>query len=141
MTTATKVKNSLTKAQQALLKKIMPSFKDRWGKSAHIDLFQCEHKRLTDPALLERFVKKVIKEVGMVAHGPIYIDRFGYGELEGYSAMQFIQTSSITVHLDEKENRAFIDIFSCKDFDAPKARDFCKDYFKAKKSNLTALDR
>lgn len=141
MTTATRVKNSLTKTQQKLLSKIMPTFKERWGKSAHIDLFQCEHKRLTSSKLLEAFIKKVIKEIGMEAHGPTYIDRFGYGELEGYSAMQFIKTSSITVHLDEKENRAFIDIFSCKDFDAPKAREFCKNYFKAKKSNMTVLDR
>jgi S-adenosylmethionine/arginine decarboxylase-like enzyme len=47
--------------------------------------------------------------------------------------IQFIETSSITVHLDEVWNRAFIDIFSCKTFDKILAKNFCKAYFKAER--------
>jgi hypothetical protein len=54
----------------------------------------------------------------MRAHGPLHLERFGDGELEGWSAMQFIETSSITVHADEFGCRCFIDVFSCKPFDA-----------------------
>lgn len=131
----------LTAANRIMLKQIMPSFKERWGKSAAIDLRDCKHNRLTDPKLLQQFVRQLVKVVNMEAHGPCYIDRFGAGDLEGYSAMQFIETSSITVHLDEKGNRAFIDIFSCKDFDATKAKKFIKEFFKAKECTMTVLDR
>jgi S-adenosylmethionine/arginine decarboxylase-like enzyme len=31
--------------------------------------------------------------------------------------MQFIETSSITVHADEFSSRCFIDVFSCRQFD------------------------
>jgi len=55
--------------------------------------------------------------------------------------MQFIMTSSITVHLDEVNNRAFIDIFSCKKFDVNIATKFCKDFFRAKSIRYKNLYR
>lgn len=114
-----------------------------WGKSAAIDLYECDHNRLTSKKLLKEFVLQVIKLIKMQAHGPCHIDRFGNKEenLEGYSAMQFIETSAITVHLDEKWNRAFIDIFSCKNFNEQEAFDFAKRYFNAQEGKLTVLDR
>ena len=59
----------------------------------------------------------VIDAIGMRAHGPLMLERFGDGELEGWSAMQFIQTSSITLHADEAGGRCFVDVFSCRRFD------------------------
>ncbi len=119
------------------------NFEENWGKSAHINLVDCEHDRLTSAELLKDFVQQLVDTIGMVAHGPCYIDRFGTPEsnLEGYSAMQFIETSSITVHLDEVGNRAYIDVFSCKDFDADKAYEFCKTYFNSQNGSVTVLDR
>lgn len=112
-----------------------------WGKSAAIDLYECQHDRLTDPELLRSFVAQVVKVVNMEAHGLCHVERFGDEELEGYSAMQFIKTSAITVHLDEVGNRAFIDIFSCKDFDADKAEQFAQEFFGAQSSKITVLSR
>lgn len=112
-----------------------------WGKSVALNLYNCEHSRLIDTNLLAQFVSEVIKVVNMEAHGPCYIDRFGEGDLTGYSAMQFIKTSAITVHLDEIGNRAFIDIFSCKDFDAHKAAQFSQAFFKAQQIKLVVIDR
>ncbi|OGY34509.1 MAG: hypothetical protein A3D99_03375 [Candidatus Andersenbacteria bacterium RIFCSPHIGHO2_12_FULL_45_11] len=118
-------------------------FKEQWGKSAHIDLTGCEHDRLTSAPILEAFVKGLVEKIGMMAHGPCYIDRFGSpdSDLEGYSAMQFIETSAITVHLDEVGNRAYIDVFSCKDFVEQEAFDFAKQYFGAQNGKLTTLKR
>lgn len=112
-----------------------------WGKSVSIDLHDCVNECLTNPDLLKEFIAEVIKIVGMEAHGPCYVDRFGEGEIEGYSAMQFIKTSAITVHLDEVGNRAFIDIFSCKHFEAAPAETYAKDFFGAKTSKVVQLAR
>jgi len=68
-----------------------------WGMLAAIDLHGCERRRLGDPGTLRRFVPSLINAIGMRAHGPLMLDRFGDGELEGWSAMQFIETSSVTV--------------------------------------------
>jgi S-adenosylmethionine/arginine decarboxylase-like enzyme len=62
-------------------------------------------------------VPLVIEAIGMRAHGPLRLERFGNGELEGWSAMQFIETSSITIHADEFSCRCFIDVFSCREFE------------------------
>lgn len=112
-----------------------------WGKSVSIDLFDCEMEPISNPALIQKYVADVIILINMVAHGPCHIERFGYGELEGYSAMQFIETSSITIHCDEPGKRAFIDIFSCKDFDETSAVQFSKEFFKASSEKHTTLQR
>ena len=110
-----------------------------WGKSVSIDLHECAHERLIDGELLKEFVLETIKLIGMVAHGPCHVERFGVGP--GLSAMQFIETSTITVHLDEVDNRAFIDVFSCKDFDASKAVGYAKEFFGAQSVKSTVLVR
>ena len=56
-------------------------------------------------------------------------DRFGDGELEGWSALQFIETSSITLHADEVSGRCFVDVFSCRPFDADVAASLAGEHF------------
>ena len=73
---------------------------------------------LRDPDVIRRLVPTLIDAIGMRAHGPLHLERFGDADLEGWSAMQFIETSSITLHADEVYGRCFIDVFSCKPFDA-----------------------
>jgi len=92
-----------------------------WGMLAAIDLHGCHRSRLADPDSIRRFVPALIDAIGMRAHGPLHLDRFGDESLEGWSALQFIETSSITVHADETWGRCFIDVFSCKPFAAEKA--------------------
>ena len=84
---------------------------------AAIDLHDADHERLADPDTIRRFVPALIDAIGMQAHGPLMLDRFGDDELEGWSALQFIETSSITVHADEAFDRCFVDVFSCRSFD------------------------
>jgi hypothetical protein len=59
---------------------------------AAIDLHGCESGRLADPDSIRAFVPAVINAIGMRAHGPLHLERFGDGELEGWSAMQFTAT-------------------------------------------------
>jgi S-adenosylmethionine/arginine decarboxylase-like enzyme len=88
-----------------------------WGMMAVIDLQDCDRARLADPDTIRRFVPEVIEAIDMVRYGPLHIERFGEGELEGWSAMQFIETSSLTIHTDEFGDRCYIDLFSCKPFE------------------------
>lgn len=88
-----------------------------WGMLAAIDLQDCVYERVAAAGCIRGFIREVVPAVGMRAHGPTHLERFGSGELEGWSAMQFIETSSITIHADEVGRRCFVDLFSCKDFD------------------------
>ena len=58
------------------------------------------------------------------SQGPLASERFGDGELEGWSALQFIET-----HADEVFGRCFVDIVSCKSFDPGGAPEVARDFF------------
>jgi S-adenosylmethionine/arginine decarboxylase-like enzyme len=100
-----------------------------WGMLAAIDLHGCRRACLADADVLRSFVPAVIDAIGMRAHGPLHIERFGDGELEGWSAMQFIETSSVTVHADEVGRRCFVDVFSCRPFAAHVAAAVAFEHF------------
>jgi S-adenosylmethionine/arginine decarboxylase-like enzyme len=112
-----------------------------FGKIALINLYNCDSNLIKKKAYINNFFKKICKAINMKTYGRSQIKRFGKGRLEGISAFQFIETSSITIHFDEVKNKAFIDIFSCREFNAKKAEIFTKDYFKAEKSSLKEIIR
>ena len=112
-----------------------------WGQLTAIDLHKCRSDLLTSASVLSDFCKEICKEIGMVRYGEPIIKRFGEGDLEGYSAMQFIHTSTVVVHLDEFAGRAFIDIFSCKEFDAENAVNFSKNFFGAENVKSSTIFR
>jgi hypothetical protein len=60
---------------------------------AAIDLHGGDRTRLADPDSIRGFVPALTAAIGMRAHGRLGLDRFGDDELEGWSAMQFIETS------------------------------------------------
>lgn len=104
-----------------------------WGQTLSLDLQDCNKEILKSKVKLARFPAILCKAIKMKPYCKAILKRFGSGYLEGYSFMQFIETSSITGHMDEADDRAFIDIFSCRTFDANKAKKICKQYFQAKK--------
>jgi S-adenosylmethionine/arginine decarboxylase-like enzyme len=100
-----------------------------WGMLAAIDLHDADRGRLADPDCIRRCVPGLISAIGMRAHGPLMLERFGDDELEGWSALQFIETSSITVHADEVFGRCFVDVFSCRSFDPDVAAAIVAEHF------------
>jgi S-adenosylmethionine decarboxylase len=105
-----------------------------WGMVASINLYRCHPQYIKTPKKIRQFISGLCRHIKMKKYGPALIERFAEDELEGYSAFQFIKTSSITLHFDEAKSRAFIDIFSCKYFDYKKAERFSKKFFQAKSS-------
>ena len=113
-----------------------------WGLLASINLKGCNKDKITNPEYMKQFVADLCREIDMKPYGPTQVEKFGEGSIEGYSVFQFIETSSITIHFDDKMgdkstgDRAFIDIFSCKYFDGAQARDFSAKYFDAKDAKV-----
>ena len=111
-----------------------------WGMLAVLDVHGCDRSRLADPGSIRRFVPDVIDAIGMHAYGPLVLNRFGDDDLEGWSAMQFIQTSSITIHADEVWCRCFVDIFSCRPFEPEAAAAVAVAHFGGT-PGITVLER
>ena len=111
-----------------------------FGRSCQVDLHECDIS-LIKPVTIRKYVREVTELLDMKRHGPTRIGRFGTGRLRGYSMTQFIETSSITGHFDDKGHRAFIDVFSCKHFNAKKVGAFTKKFFNAKRCKVSAKER
>jgi S-adenosylmethionine/arginine decarboxylase-like enzyme len=112
-----------------------------WGQLTAVTLHECDYNILINPDQLKAFCLALCKEIDMIPYGEATVKRFGKGDLEGYTAVQLIETSTITLHADEFGKRAFIDVFSCKSFDDEKTKMFSQTFFKAGKGEHTTLQR
>jgi S-adenosylmethionine/arginine decarboxylase-like enzyme len=77
----------------------------------------------------------------MVAYGEPQIVMFGTGNKKGYTLIQLIETSNIAAHFVEENNTMYLDVFSCKDFDAEIVKDLVSEYFDAQKFSSRVLMR
>ena len=111
------------------------------GQLTIFNLYECDEVFLKSKRMISRFLLDLCKCINMKPYKKPLVERFGKEKLEGYSALLWIETSSIVIHLDEHEKKAFIDIFSCKRFNASKAKDFSKKYLKAKKVSFKTIMR
>lgn len=117
--------------------------KKNYGSELVLDLYDCDPEIITSKKKLNEFVVKICRLIKMKRYGPPLIERFGLNQdfTAGYSLVQLIESSSITGHFSELWNSAYLNIFSCKRFDADKSREFAKRFFKAKKIKSRLLIR
>ena len=111
---------------------------DAWGLLASIDLHHCNPDTIRNPEKIKQFVVELCQRIDMQRYGECQVIRFGSGDLEGYSMAQFIETSMISAHFDEKvANATYLDIFSCKYYNPYEASEFAKEFFEAEDYNLS----
>lgn len=107
-----------------------------FGKELILDLKGCSG--ITED-MLRKYVYDLCDLIEMERYGECQIIWFGKPPFEGYSLLQFITTSSITGHFTETE--AYINIFSCKEYDEDVVIDFSLEKFKAEKVKIGVVDR
>src|SRR5690606_14593126 len=113
-----------------------------WGYHLLVDTSGCDLELMNDKDNIYKFVKQLIEDIDMVAHGEPIIEYLLPGDpKEGYSLMQLITTSNITAHFMKLDGTAYFDIFSCKPFDSIKAVNVIKQYFKPQQYVMNALTR
>lgn len=114
---------------------------EEWGQHLFVDLGECDSSLVRDGEHIKSFMENLISTIGMKQFGEVLLQRFALhdSKVAGYSAMVFLETSSITSHYAEESNSIYIDIFSCSKIDEDRAISFCVDSFKANwvRSNLT----
>lgn len=109
--------------------------KEFYGKELILDLSDCDFKVINSKKKLEEFIVKICQLIKMERYNKPIISFFGLNKPKtaGYSLVQLIETSSITGHFSNLWRSAYINIFSCKDFDTEKAASFTQRFFGAKK--------
>lgn len=114
-----------------------------YGWELIMDLKDCDVSVMSSREKLYEFIVKICDLIEMKRYGEPLIERFGLAEdfTAGYSLVQLIETSSITGHFSDFWRSCYINIFSCKTFDAEKAVQFTKEFFKAKEMNTHFITR
>jgi S-adenosylmethionine/arginine decarboxylase-like enzyme len=117
-------------------------FSGAWGLATSIDLHDCDPDLLKNAEAIKEYTAKVCIVIDAKPWGPCHVQYFGTNpDVAGYSMMQLVETSLISGHFANKTNRIFLDIFSCKYYDAFKAAIFSKEFFKAKDATFKCIIR
>ena len=112
-----------------------------WGKHAVLNLFKCRGYLIRSPSNIADFSRTLVQRIDMVAYGPPQIQHFGTGNKAGYTLVQLIETSNITGHFCDESGDAYLDVFSCKDFDPKVVEDVCRQYFQPQNVDMVVLER
>ena len=114
----------------------------QWGLHIAIDLGECDHQKICDGEYIKKFAIDLADHIKMKRYGEPIAVRFGAEpKVQGYSLVQLIETSCISGHFAEDTDRAFVDVFSCKEFPPEATAQYCKEYFGAKKMQYATLFR
>lgn len=106
-----------------------------------LDVAGIDTNLVTDDKYLTKWVKSLVNEIEMVAYGEPQVVHFGNGDLAGWTVMQLITTSNINAHFNDVDGSAYVDIFSCCEFDIYKALDHFKLWFNPKTTRHNFLIR
>lgn len=113
-----------------------------WGWHLVLNLYDCDPARIQSAEVIRQFAIDLCELIQMRRFGEPTIVNFGEDpRVTGYSLVQLIETSNICAHFADEACAAYIDIFSCKNFDPEVAASFCIDTFKAQKSSAAFLSR
>ncbi len=106
-----------------------------FGAELQLDLYDCDPETIRSEKKLDRFVRSLCRRIKMKRFGEPLIEHFGHKNpiTSGYSLVQLIETSCISGHFSDELNSAYLNIFSCKEFDPDDATAFCKEFFKARR--------
>lgn len=112
-----------------------------WGYHLMLDCAGC-NDNIKDRDQIYRFTKELVQRIDMIAAGEPIIEYLLPGEDKaGYSLMQLITTSNICAHFVEPDSTAYLDVFSCKEFDIKLAEEIFRNYFAPTKVRVNFITR
>jgi S-adenosylmethionine/arginine decarboxylase-like enzyme len=105
-------------------------------------LYDCNPETIRSKELIEQFTHKLCDLLEVKRFGPTQIVRFGSNPVVyGYSMVQLIETSLVSAHFAEDTNAVYLDVFSCRYYDAEKAIEYAKEFFEAKSTTMNTCLR
>ncbi|MEI6750320.1 MAG: S-adenosylmethionine decarboxylase [Bacteroidota bacterium] len=128
-------------------KEIEKDKKADYGQECILDISDVPLELFTNK-LIDGFATELVEKIGMRA-GPkhswgsvgdegMYKD---HPKKDGLSHIQFLWESSIVIHALDEIQKVFINVFSCKKFDASIVKEFALETFKGNLANETNIVR
>lgn len=119
-------------------------FDEQFGQELILNLYDCDLEKISDGEHIKQYVIKLCDEViEMKRYGEALVPHFGHENpiTSGYSLVQLIETSCVSAHFSEYKKSVYINIFSCKWFDADKAAKFSAEWFGAGRIERQLIER
>ena len=114
----------------------------KYGLEIIVDIHDCNISKFKRKALDEFFAKLVkLSKMQAVGKPKYWLEHSNLPHLKGYSGIQFIKTSSILIHTLDILKSAYINFFSCKDFDPDQVAVFIANYFEAGQITCKVINR
>lgn len=119
-----------------------------YGKELILDIHHCDPTEFTRISIGKYFEELCIK-IDMKRCDLHFWDEEGVPKEElltdphvvGTSAVQFILTSSVTIHALDLLQKVFVNVFSCKDYDSNVVADFTEEWFGGRIVNRVEVAR
>lgn len=119
-----------------------------YGRAVALDCYECDVTKFTRRHITVYF-EGLVKLLGMEAGDLHFWDDVGVPEgqkqtrleTKGTSAVQFILTSSITLHALDILERVYVDVFSCKDFNEGDVLRYTQTFFNAESVRTHTITR
>lgn len=119
-----------------------------YGQEVLLDLHSCDATKFTR-SQIEQYCAELCELIQMERCDLHFWDDVGVAEDEqqtdpktkGTSAVQFILTSTIVIHTLDLMQAVYVNIFSCKEFDADEAAKFTAKWFDSKDWNANVVVR
>lgn len=115
--------------------------KNIWGWSYSLNLGRCNPALIRSSVNIYNFNNELVKKIKMTPYGEPSIIHFGEGNKKGYTLVQLITTSNITAHFSEDTDSAFLDVFSCKEFNKDIVKEVVDKYFEPKEKEEFFFER
>ncbi len=120
-------------------------FEVGFGPHLTLDLYGCNKEKISDLKYVYDILDELPGFIDMkkisTPHVVFYRGSEGTFDKGGISGFVLIATSHITVHTFTEQEHAFMDIFSCKNFDVEKAEKYLIEKFEAKKVDKNLFQR
>ncbi len=126
----------------------MTDMKKIYGHELVMDLHECDPSTFNRPSL-NRFFEELCDLINMEKCDIHFWDDVGVPiedqqsapHTKGTSAVCFILTSTIVIHTLDILKTAYVNIFSCKEFDSDSAKEFTEKWFGGRCNKSTLVER
>jgi S-adenosylmethionine decarboxylase len=114
-----------------------------FGPHLTLDLSDCNPERLSNLQLVFDLLNDLPDKIGMTKITTPYVFPYSglWPEDRGITGVIVIAESHISVHTFSLKRYAFVDIFSCRQFDCEFAANFVTQYFEAAKVESHIVER
>ncbi len=115
-----------------------------FGPHLMIDGYGCDRAKLDDEALVRGILEELPSELGMKILGEPVVEKYGGNgghDPGGISGFVIITDSHISIHTVPKKGFVSVDVYSCKEFDVERAKEYFKDKFGIGKMEVNLVNR